>query len=1168
MVPVSRLRTGVALVVLLAFTAVGHGVPALGAPPSPSRAAGTAPRLVPGTAHVKVPGTARGKARGKAQRIRAEQSAAASAGKTLGLGRGEKLVVKDVISDADGWTHVRYDRTFDGLRVIGGDLVSHRDSSGRTEGVSWNRSQRVAVASTAPRVSRASARATGARKAAQVQKTTLGTKSELVVYSGGASRQTRPRLAYEVVTKGVRADQTPSRIHTILDAKTGATLKSFDEIENATGHGIHTGTVSIGTTAGPPWSMRDTVGNFTTDLKKSLDDTRPGSIFTDANNIWGNGAVSDPASAAVDAQYGAEKTFDYFKLIQGRNGIRGNGAGARSRVHFGSGYVNAFWDGSQMTYGDGAGDTHPLTEIDVAGHEMTHGVTENTAGLVGDGEAGGLNEATSDIFGTEVEWYANNPADKPDYLIGEKVNVNGNGTPLRYLDKPSRDGASPNCWSSSLRGLDSHFSGGPLNHWFYLASEGSGAKVINGVSYNSPTCNALKVTPIGRAKAAKIWYRTLTTYLTSSNGYAAAREGAIQSAKDLYGATSPECFGVAASFAAVGVPAGAAACVNTAPPAVCNNLVANPGLESGGSPWSPTPGVIGVWGSGTRTPHQPAHSGTRSAWLGGFDSFRDDSISQLVRIPAGSRASLSYYVHVDTREAPTGAFDTMTVRAGPKALQTLSNLNAAGGYQHKTVNLSAYVGRTISLSFTGSEDGSIPTSFVVDDISLTNPGTSTVPGAPTAVRATPGNARAAVSWTAPVSNGGCPVTGYTVTAAPGGRTAGTTGARTSTVTGLVNGTSYTFRVTAANAAGTSAASAPSARVTPATVPAAPTGVLTTAANTAAVASWKAPAGNGGSAITGYAVRVVNAGTGTQLGVPRPVGPATRRLAVTGLANGTTYKLQVLARNVAGSGAYSAWSNIVKPAATAAVTRLSDFNRDGFTDLVGRDRAGALWLYPGNGAGGTLTRHMMASSGWAAMKALVTPGDVTGDGNADLVARKADGILWLYPGNGAGGLGARREIGSGWQRYTVTNAANLNGAGPPDLLGRSSTGVLWLYPFRSHGTLGRRTQIGTGWNGYTILGPGDVSGDQRADILARDRTGSLWLYRGNGAGRVAARTRVSTGWQTRTALVTPGNWDRAVGNDLLTRSTAGGLSFSPGDNAGHFGPPPLISTGWKSITYIG
>jgi len=136
---------------------------------------------------------------------------------------------------------VRYNRTFDGLRVIGGDLVSHRDKSGKITGVSWNGTHRVAVVSTTPKVSLASAKDAGTRKASSVQKTTSATKGELVVYSGDPSPKATPKLAYDVVTAGVRADQTPSRLHTIVDANTGATLLSYDEIENGTGHGVLVG---------------------------------------------------------------------------------------------------------------------------------------------------------------------------------------------------------------------------------------------------------------------------------------------------------------------------------------------------------------------------------------------------------------------------------------------------------------------------------------------------------------------------------------------------------------------------------------------------------------------------------------------------------------------------------------------------------------------------------------------------------------------------------------------------------------------------------------------------------------------------------------------------------------------------------------------------------------
>ena len=201
--------------------------------------------------------------------------------------------------------------------------------------------------------------------------------------------------------------------------------------------------------------------------------------------------------------------------------------------------------------------------------------------------------------------------------------------------------------------------------------------------------------------------------------------------------------------------------------------------------------------------------------MGGYGAVHTDSISQLVTIPAASSATLSYYVHIDTNETPASAsYDTLSVTADSTSLQTLSNLDAATGYQLKTLDLSAYAGQTITLSFTDTEDASAATSFVIDDTSLTTPAVATAPGAPTAVTGTPGNSQASVSWAAPASNGGSPVTGYTVTASPGGATATTSGATTATVTGLANGTAYTFTVTATNSKGVSVGSEASTAVTP------------------------------------------------------------------------------------------------------------------------------------------------------------------------------------------------------------------------------------------------------------------------------------------------------------------------------------------------------------------
>ncbi len=108
------------------------------------------------------------------------------------------------------------------------------------------------------------------------------------------------------------------------------------------------------------------------------------------------------------------------------------------------------------------------------------------------------------------------------------------------MDKPSKDGGSKDCWSSAVGDLDVHYSSGPPNHFFYLLSEGSGAKTINGVSYNSPTSNGSTVTGIGRDKAVQIWYKALTTYMTSTTNYKGARTATLSAASALYGAGSTE----------------------------------------------------------------------------------------------------------------------------------------------------------------------------------------------------------------------------------------------------------------------------------------------------------------------------------------------------------------------------------------------------------------------------------------------------------------------------------------------------------------------------------------------------------------------------------------------------------------------------------------------------
>ncbi|NIK57063.1 Zn-dependent metalloprotease [Kribbella shirazensis] len=649
--------------------------------------------------------------------VQAQQALTAQTATALGLGSGEQLKVRDVVKDPDGTEYVRYDRTFNGLKVVGGDLIVKRKGESIGQ-VTYNRGAKSVGVATKPTLSQSAALAKGAQaaqKTAQFKATDTRSKGQLVVFV----TPTKPVLAYEVVTTGVKPDQTPSVLHSFIDAKTGAVLDQDDEVKTGTGNSMYSGTVSIGTSGSYTMSDPGRGGNYTTDLNGAT--SGAGTTFTDADDTWGNGSTSSRQTAGVDAHYGAQLTWDYYKNVHGRNGIFNDGRGARSRVHYGNAYVNAFWDGTQMTYGDGANNARPLTSIDVAGHEMSHGVTEATANLNYSGDAGGLNESTSDIFGTAVEFAANNTSDPGDYLIGEKININGNGSPLRYMDKPSKDGRSVDCWSSSTGGMDPHYSSGPLNHWFYLASEGTGSKVIGGVTHSSTACNGATITAVGRDVAAKVWYRTLSTKLSSGSTYKDAREGAINSAKELYGADSAQCKGIEAAFNGISVPAGAATCGGgTDPePPTGDNLLKNPGFESGAVDWTGTAGPI------TNNTGRPARTGTWKLWLGGNGRTATETVGQSVAIPASATsAKLSFWIRIDTAETTASTvYDTAKVQvvngSTTSTLATYSNLNKNTTYVQKTLDVTQYKGKTVTVRFVGQEDSSLQTSFVIDDTSLT-----------------------------------------------------------------------------------------------------------------------------------------------------------------------------------------------------------------------------------------------------------------------------------------------------------------------------------------------------------------------------------------------------------------------------------------------------------------
>ncbi len=264
-----------------------------------------------------------------------------------------------------------------------------------------------------------------------------------------------------------------------------------------------------------------------------------------------------------------------------------------------------------------------------------------------------------------------------------------------------------------------------------------------------------------------------------------------------------------------------------------------------------------------------------------------------------------------------------------------------------------------------------------------------VPGAPTGVTAVGGNGQATVSFVAPADDGGSPITGYTVTALPGGRTASGSGSPI-TVTGLTNGTSYTFTVTATNSAATSSSSDPSDAVVPMTVAGAPTNVSAAWGNGEATVSFDAPADNGGSAVTQYTV-TASPGGRTATGMSSPI-------IVTGLSNGTAYTFTVTATNGAGASAVSAASSAITPATVS----------DAPTNVVaagGNGEATVSFHAPADNGGSAVTSYAVTAS----------PGGhtATGSGSPITVTGLQNGTAYTFT-------------------VTATNAAGTSDASAPSV----------------------------------------------------------------------------------------------------------------------------------------
>jgi Zn-dependent metalloprotease len=486
-------------------------------------------------------------------------------------------------SDRADRVHTHVQQTINGVPVFGGEAIVHLDAVNEVEARPTTDNLIAGVdVNTTPNLT--AAQAVAAAKGKYKEKKgcddcfTDPPRADLWVLR----HEGVDYLVYRVQLSRLDGTENTSEPVYFIDAHSGSLVWSYDNLKtqaaSGTGSSLYSGTQSINTyQSGSSYYMEDVsraIGTFDNRNSAKINTamgwiTSFGSTyrFSDADNIWN----TSTQRAGVDAHFGASKVYDYYLNVLGRNGIDGaggprtitsvNGTTAliSSNVHFGKSYNNAFWTDSknQMFYGDGDGSNFtPLVTLDICGHEMTHGVTSRTANLTYSGESGALNESMSDVFGVMVELYARGGQETPaTWWIGEDAYTPATaGDALRYMDTPHRAGNygytandDPDYYTERYTGTSDnggvHINSGISNHAFYLVAKGGTHAHVPGPF----------VVGIGADKAGRIWYKALTTYMTSSTNFAGARAATLNAAADLYGAGSVEYLSVADAWTACGV---------------------------------------------------------------------------------------------------------------------------------------------------------------------------------------------------------------------------------------------------------------------------------------------------------------------------------------------------------------------------------------------------------------------------------------------------------------------------------------------------------------------------------------------------------------------------------------------------------------------------------------
>ena len=530
----------------------------------------------------------------------------------LALTSDDQLRLARVESDQLGFTHEKFAQYYQGIRVEHADYTVHA-KGGTVESISGD-FEKISGLNTTPSLSASAAlnralahvgaqkymwqdldEETGLKQDSNNSAASYYPQGELVIVRNELTHKAADKNKSVLAWKfNIYAQEPVSRAYIYVDARTGEIVLQDDIIKHTGATGTfataYSGTRSIndGTTTGGYFLRETTRGQgIETYNMKTGTSYRKAVDFVDADNNW-TAAEYNKANfdwVAGDAQMGAQCTYDYWKAVHGRNSYDNAGAKIKSYVHYGRSYENAYWNGSVMTYGDGAATFRPLTALDVCGHEIGHAVCQSTANLTYSNESGAMNEGLSDIWGASIEDYSVNNlgvtssgvTPKSTWLIGEEIDKTAPA--LRSMSDPKSQGQPDyykgiNWYTGTSDNGGVHTNSGVLNFWYYLIANGKSGTNEKGVPYT--------VAGQGLNAAAKITFRMESVYMVAGSTYAQARTYSIKAATDLFGAASAQVTAVTNAWNAVGVTTGAAfaATSPTSSPAI-NGLTGLTSVERG-----------------------------------------------------------------------------------------------------------------------------------------------------------------------------------------------------------------------------------------------------------------------------------------------------------------------------------------------------------------------------------------------------------------------------------------------------------------------------------------------------------------------------------------------------------------------------------------------------------